>query len=120
MAEFVQTMKDWKRMCNAMGQEDEYTACDKCDLRSFGCPAIYAKECDYADWDHVENVVTAWAAEHQEQVYPTWYEFMRENKIIPDVLEDCGDYYKTIGKWLVKATIKHDIAEKLGVEPKEG
>ena len=32
MADFVQTMKDWKRMCNAMGQEDEYTACDKCDL----------------------------------------------------------------------------------------
>ena len=82
-----------------------------------GCGPIY--ESGNAEPDVIEREVMSWAAENPEPVYPTWYEFMRENKIIPDVLEDCGDYYKTIGKWLVKATIKQDIAQKLGIEPKE-
>lgn len=115
MSDFVQTMKDWRRMCKAIGG----ICCEGCKLNVYGndCVAVYEGEMDYAK---VEKAVTDWAAEHPEPVYPTWYEFMRENKIIPDVLEDCGDYYKTIGKWLVKATIKHEIAQKLGIEPKEG
>lgn len=72
MADFVQTMKDWKRMCNAMGYEDEYSACEKCPLKGFGCPAIYEKECDGINWDFIEKEVTKWAAEHPEPVYPTW------------------------------------------------
>lgn len=112
MADFVQTMKDWKRMCNAMGQEDEYTACNKCDLRLFGCPAIYEKECDDADWNHVEGVVTAWAAEHPV-VYPTWAKY----------LETLGLYSENVGVMvdnLENTRIIPDIAQKLGIEPKEG
>jgi hypothetical protein len=111
MADFVQTMKDWKRMCNAMGQEDEYSACEKCGLKAFGCPAIYEKECDSADWNHVEEVVTAWAAEHPEPVYPTWVEYFRKIGIAP---ED----QKAFHSWLMQP-IPADIAQKLGIEPKE-
>ena len=119
MADFVQTMKDWKRMCNAMGQEDEYTACGKCDLRPSVCPAIYEKECDGADWKHVEEVVTAWALDHPEPVYPTWWKYMCMIGVIPDELGD-----KTLGEAtvynLMNTHIQSDIAEKLGLQPKEG
>ena len=118
MAEFVQTMKDWKRMCNVMAQEDEYTACDKCDLKSFGCPAIYEKECADADWEHVEKVVVAWAAEHPEPQYPTWWKYLCMIDVIPDTLGD-----KTLGEVtierLMSLNIPADTAQKLGIEPKE-
>lgn len=78
MAEFQDVMRQWKRMCMEMGKEDEYTACDKCELRSFGCPAIYEQECNGADWSHVENVVTKWAAEHPEPVYPSIAKYLEQ------------------------------------------
>lgn len=111
MADFMQTMKGWKRMCNAMGQEDEYNACEKCELSSFGCPAIYEEECDNADWKHVENVVAKWVAKHPEPVYPTWVEWFREIGLAP---RD----QKCFHDWLLKP-IPADIEEKLGLQPKE-
>ena len=113
--DFVQTMKDWKRMCNAMGQEDEYTACDKCDLRDFGCPAIYEKECDDANWDRVEKVVMSWAAEHPEPVYPTWGEYLE--KVIPHGSRETA---LTFAVYAMQQQIPADIAQKLGIEPKVG
>ena len=120
MADFVQTMKDWKRMCNAMGQEDEYTACDKCDLGSFGCPAIYENECNNADWNHVESVVTSWAAEHPEPVYPTWVEWLHTTSAVDGTLDiPVGD--GAIFRMAIKnEPIPAELAEKLGIEPKEG
>lgn len=114
MADFVQTMKDWKRMCNSMGQENEYTACEKCDLRDFGCPAIYEKEGDSADWKHVENEVAKWAAEHPEPVYPTWEQFIAEM-----YLRSGRTKYHNIKEWEINEHIPADIAQKLGIEPKE-
>lgn len=107
MADFVQTMKDWKRMCNAMVQEDEYTACDKCDLGLFGCPAIYENECNNADWNHVESVVTTWAAEHPEPVYPSYLEvFGWGHKKTWAEIKD-----------ILANPIPADIAQKFGIEP---
>ena len=123
MADFVQMMKDWKRMCNAMGQEDEYTACAKCDLRDFGCPAIYEKECDSADWKHVENVVAKWVAEHPEPVYPSWGEWLEKQGIVKLVN---SDRYEEDGRKVymllenIDNQIPADIAQKLEIEPKEG
>ena len=76
MAEFIQTMKNWKRMCNSMGQEDEYDACKKCGLDMYNCPAIYDKECDNVDWELVEEVITAWAVANPEPVYLTWEDWL--------------------------------------------
>jgi hypothetical protein len=104
-------MKDWKRMCNAMGQEDEYTACDKCDLRSFGCPAIYENECNNADWNHVESVVTSWAAEHPEPVYPSIAKYLERFGILirrDGSLE--ADYFKA------NEPMGEDLAKLLGID----
>ena len=110
MSDFVQTMKDWRRMCNAMGQEDDYDACKKCGLRAFSCAAIYEKECNGVDWKHIEEVVTAWAAEHPEPVYETWGQYFRRYY----GLEYCK------GHEMLLEHIPADIAQKLGIEPKEG
>lgn len=66
MADFVQTMKDWRRMCNTLGG----TNCDGCKLHIEGgnCVAVYEGEMDYAK---VEKVVTAWAKENPAPIYPT-------------------------------------------------
>lgn len=118
MADFVQTMKDWKRMCNAMGQEDEYNACEKCGLKVFGCRAIYEKECNDVDWNRVEKVVTAWAAEHPEPIYPTWVEYLVGIGVIPhEIRLETAD--ALMDTHLLKP-IRADIAQKLGIEPKEG
>ena len=105
-------------MCNAMGQEDEYTACDKCDLRDFGCPAIYEKECDSADWNHVERVVAKWAAEHPEPQYPTWAEYIAM-LMLDDIPRRNDSTPQTLGLWMNNTPIPADIAQKLGIEPKE-
>ena len=114
MAEFQEVIQQKKRMCQS-------ALCCKCDIYLMcGQELSKCSQFIFNNPKKAEETIMSWAEDHPEPVYPTWYEFMRENKIIPDVLEDCGDYYKTIGKWLVKATIKQDIAQKLGIEPKEG
>lgn len=102
MGDFVQTMKDWRRMCNTLGGIN----CDGCKLHIEGdnCVAVYEGEMDYAK---VEKVVTAWAKENPAPIYPTWREFIEDvtGILMIDVVDD---------------PIPADIAEKLGIEPKEG
>lgn len=127
MAEFAQTMKDWNRMCRSMVQEDEYTGCDKCDLRSFGCPAIYEKESDDANWNHIESVVTKWVAEHPEPIYPTWGEWLisvgAARKIPTGIPFELQGGSIVDPPWEtavdVNTPIPADIAQKLRLEPKE-
>ena len=122
MADFVQTMNDWKRMCNEMGKENEYTACDRCGLKEFGCPAIYERGCDDANWNRVEKVVTAWAAEHPVPVYPTWREWLLQMGLFEmRQIDPRYEGRETSPNWdtLLKP-IPADIAQKLGIEPKEG
>ena len=100
MAEFVQTMKDWMRMCLS------YKSCDDCPMW------------DEDGWAHTlcseggirsavpeiqESVIANWVAEHPKPVYPTWQEWF-------DTFDQTID---------VDEPIPADIAEKLGIEPKE-
>lgn len=123
MSNFIQTMRDWKRMCKSMGQEDEYSACDKCKLRSFECPPIYERECDGADWGLVEKVVTAWAAENPEPKYPSWAEWLISIGAFGSLKETEHDYTKTEILYRMRdmmfEPIPAEIAEKFGIEPKE-
>lgn len=125
MAEFVQTMKDWRRMCQHMSNMFGDDSCDRCPL--VGCAAIYedAGEMDYAD---VKNKVAAWAAEHPGPVYPLWGEWLvsigaarREPNGIPFQLAN-GDIVDPPYEIEVNLydRIPADIAQKLGIEPKEG
>lgn len=110
MANFVQVMKDWRRMCDEMNSDDKYNVCDNCRLKDYGCPAIYESENASTDWGHIEKVVTAWAAEHPEPVYETWGQYFKRYY----GLEYCK------GHEMLLENIPADIAQKLGIEPKEG
>lgn len=93
MAEFKDTMRQWIRLCSAQ------FACDKCPIDAIGCIGNVAA---MSKTEQIEQAVTAWAAEHPEPVYPTWYDWMASLGLDPD------------------DPITADIAQKLGIEPKEG
>lgn len=106
MAEFVQTMKDWRRMCSAMEKLHPTDSCVGCRLEGYGCPAIYEEDSSYVDYADVEQNVTAWAAEHPAPKYPTWMEYL-------------FTMYDTVWPQIATMEIPADIAQKLGIEPKE-
>lgn len=115
MAEFQEVMRDWSRMCKANSIEDD--GCKDCPVNNFrdnGCVAIYEIE-DGIDWEEYANAITAWAAEHPEPVYPTWFEWLDEIGVLQNCITD-----REVAKALLDKRIPADIAQKLGVKPKEG
>lgn len=121
--DFVQTMKDWRRMCKYYTDESmkdgQHSCADMCPLGHNTVCGMIEDALD-SDIEDMANAIAQWVEKHPEPVYETWYEFLRRNKIIPDVLEDCGDFYKSVGRWLVKTRIERDMAERLGAQSKEG
>jgi hypothetical protein len=59
---------------------------------------------DIGDYElqEAETIITTWVAEHTEPVYPSWWEWLAAGGLDPD------------------DPIPADIAQKLGIEPKEG
>lgn len=113
MAEFKDVMRNWKRLCKAFTTEIDEMCCDNCpimalDYDKHGCDAIFSDWANNAKWEEVEQTVTEWAKKNPEPVYPTWAEYLMH--IYQDV-----SYSRILGE-----TIPADIAEKLGVAPKEG
>lgn len=102
MAEFVQMMKDWRRMC-AKNHTDCMRLCPICANPTCGELAEATDE----DIRSAEVKIMAWAAEHPEPVYPTWAEYLIH------VYQDVS-YARILGE-----TIPADIAQKLGIEPKK-
>lgn len=100
MAEFQEVMREWVRSRKAIN-EDELSCCP---LKMF------------TD-DHIANIekeVMAWAAEHPEPQYPTWFEYLYAINN-PDYF-DLTEFYT----WMRHTPIPADIAQKLGIKPKEG
>jgi len=124
MAEFVQTMNDWKRMCLS------YKSCSDCPMMDEdGCAHVLCSEggIQSAVPEIQEAVIEKWAAEHPEPVYPTWIEWLKSMGIIPYldgrvVKHDYDDNYLNghvnVNEIIFKP-IPKDVAEKLGIEPKE-
>lgn len=112
MADFIQTMKDWRRMCKHYSDEsvkDGRTSCvDMCPLGHNTACGIMENALD-SDIKVLAEEVAKWAAEHPEPVYPTWYRW----------LTMMGAVTSSDDLWMdLQQTIPADIAEKLGLEPK--
>lgn len=110
MAEFKDVMKQWRRFCKS------HSHCGECEFDGKGiCSQAHLSDVPYSD---IELRIMAWAAEHPEPKYPTWYEVMAKLGVINGRLGD-----RTLGEHVIDGLIHHripaDIAQKLGIEPKE-
>ena len=111
MAEFQEVMKQFDRMCSHYQREHECPmGCTMSGVNISQCRKI-AFECP----DSVERTVMSWAAEHQV-VYPTWGEWFLTTCQVPLTSDLRHNDWET----LLGSHIPADIAEKLGIEPKEG
>ena len=111
MAEFQEVMRQWGRYCKGY-TESHNDDCDGCPFEINGSCNSYAKDnAQYAE--QIEKHIMSWAAEHPETVYPTWGEYIRSITGL-DPVEVNGM------RLALTRTIPADIAEKLGLQPKEG
>ena len=108
MAEFKEVAAQKKRMCNMY----DNNGCNGCPLNNGDCGVLNMRFTDVDTVQHVETTVMSWAAEHPEPVYPTWIEWFRQIGLVP---RDQKGFHL----WL-HDHIPADIAEKLGLQPKEG
>lgn len=127
MAELVEVMQQARRMCDSYGICDDCQIAGSCVLHSLASDGNYTDEI----LEKFEQTVMQWAAEHPEPKYPTWREWQQEhfrdgaNMIRPCEFMSradahCFDYMDTYGcRDCANQPIPADIAEKLGVKPKE-
>ena len=116
---FQEVMRQWVRARKATA-----SPFDERDVLS-----VYPLE-EYNDTliANIEKNVMQWAAEHPEPVYPTWLEWLKSMGVIPylmglvivrDVDGTFDDGHVNITENALKE-IPADIAQKLGLQPKEG
>lgn len=111
MAEFQEIIKQFRRMCWYYQRQ---VKCDGCPMA--GCNISQCRKLAFDCPDETEIIVTKWAAEHQP-VYPNWWEWLASigavtRKVKPDVAS------ALIETGLLDP-IHADIAQKLGIAPKE-
>ena len=116
MAEFGEAMRQLRRRCNAFHSE-----CKVCGMGDF-CPnEVCVDMLTDSDIDRLEKSVMEWAKEFPEPVYPTWKEWLEEQCVV--VHFDSVDKHGIKVKWELtnksNCHIPADIAQKLGIGPKE-
>lgn len=117
MAEFQEVAKAYIRMCDSFG-----STCNGCPIYNIfdvdSCRARALK-----DPDKYERAITAWAADHPEPKYPTWAEYLNSIGVTisdrPFPAPNIPVYVYQAGAKMF-APIPADIAQKLGMQPKEG
>lgn len=107
---FQEVMYQFDRMCKAN------SGCINCPLHQNN------SECHIGAFvrrpEKIEQTVMQWAAENPEPVYETWFEYLLRIGVIP-VIAPAGGEYQCIVESIKHKYISNDIAEKLGLEPKE-
>lgn len=105
MAEFQETMKQWRRICKA------HESCGSCLLYGRCVDPDSQTDTEIAT---LEERIMQWVAEHPEPIYPTWFEFvfckLAHRKLMSD---------HDLVTWMDNTHIPADIAQKLGLKTKE-
>lgn len=124
MSEFVEVMRQARRLCE---EQQDMACCVSCPMQGKeGCMVV--ADVENIDYVETERKIMDWAAEHPEPVYPSWAEGWKQ--LFPD-----GDDVPCLGCFDVKyyaekcmeilcikcknAPMPAEIAEKLGITPKE-
>ena len=122
MLDFVQTMKNWRRMCKHYSDESmkngQLSCADMCPLGTNTACGVIEDALD-SDIEDMAKAIAQWVEEHPEPVYPTWAEWLTDVGAIPKVISWDEPLVEAVYDALQKP-IPADIAEKLGIEPKEG
>nr|DAH94470.1 MAG TPA: hypothetical protein [Caudoviricetes sp.] len=125
MAEFTDVMEQARRMC-ATFLDGHCSECPIGNANVLECGITVTSE---MDCEEVERRVMRWAKEHPEHAYPSWNEWYRQNfpaayynskRICPRIFgggESC-DSENDCDKCRDRP-IPANIAEKLGIKPKE-
>lgn len=125
MSEFTDVMRQAKRMCESFS-DGHCSECPVGDANALECGITVTSEMDCKD---VERLVMQWAAKHPEPVYPTWDEWQKS--VFPDAEIDITPcafgsrdrlncFLEKKCSTCKEQQIPADIAEKLGIKPKEG
>ena len=106
--EICDFLKSWKRMCNSM---TEMNGCEDCPIvKNTHGARCGDMPCEMQDVESIAREVEKWAAENPEPVYPSYIEvFGWAHKKTWAEIKD-----------ILANPIPADIAEKLGLQPKEG
>ena len=111
MAEFVDVIRQFHRMCEAN------VGCVICPLRGKnGESEMCSISAFVNNPERIEGEVMSWAAVHPEPKYPTWEEWLITQGVIKE--NPNGGVGCPMPKLF--ESIPVDLAEKLGIEPKEG
>ena len=103
MVEFQEVMMQFDRMC--LHNRHNNICPMGCDMR--GINPNQCQKMAFVRPAEFERLVMKWAADHPEPVYPTWYEFLT-------------NVYPTAWQIIAEKHIPADMAQKLGLKPKEG
>ena len=124
MAEFTEVMRQAHRMCVAVNDCENCPAATMVAGCAFKLSPQFLPEKDRAE---MERVVMQWAAEHPEQRYPTWLDWLKSvfhegkhDTIVPCSFATpkhlrCDEHYDC--DHCRNSPIPADIAEKLGIKP---
>ena len=107
MAEYGEVIKEFKRMCWKYRRE---LKCDDCPMYP-SCNIGQCRKIAFERPAEFEQRVMKWAKEHPEPVYPTWIEWFQRQ-----VWKKGTD----ASSMFLYDPIPADIAQKLGIQPKEG
>lgn len=124
MSEFTEVMRQAKRMCKAFSDGH----CSECPIGNANALECGITVTSGMDCEEVERRVMLWAAKHPEPVYPTWDEW--QNSVFPDAEIDITPctfgsrdrlncFLEKKCSTCKEQQIPADIAEKLGIKPKE-
>ena len=108
MADFVEVMGIKSRMCKY------YDDCfDGCPLDNINFCALSVKSLTTKDFKEAENIMLEWAEEHPLE-YPYMIDVLSSSFNMRRDLDG-----REILLWLNTTRISEEIAEKLGIQPKE-
>ena len=109
MAEFSEVMRQFDRMCKS------HAGCVDCPLAIKGSVETKCSIGSFIDdSEYVEREIMAWAAEHPEPVYPTWWEWLENMGIVSKPKSECSKIFDTTRMY---DNIPADFAQKHGIEP---
>ena len=119
MAEYNEVIKQFKRMCWYYSRDKVQKSCPMCTSYP-NCNIGQCRKIAFEKSAHFAATVMRWAAEHPEPVYPTWAEWLESMHIVNQNTADDLESPYVIKAWYYNSPIPADIAQKLGIEPKEG